>query len=323
MMDWAALLQSAAGTAAFVQLAFAVSTPLLLAALGGLFSEKSGVVNIALEGKMLFGALCAVLGTYWTGNPWFGCLLAAAGGAALALLHYMNCQILDADHVVSGAAINILSLGMTGFLVYLVFTSKSSEQVAKIPTLDLSGASAIPFLGPAIDLVFSGMAPLFLLGLVVAVASGWLLKATPFGLRVRAVGESPAVAEARGIGVNRVRFICLVICGVLAGLSGAQLTIGQVGFFTEKMSAGRGFIALAALIFGRWRPSWVLAACLFFGFADTAADQLKLQWQLMPDELAKTIPFVLTLAILVLSKAASGMPAALGKKKAETELQVR
>ena len=321
-MDWAALLQSARGAAGFVQIALASATPLALAALGGLYSERSGVANIALEGKMLFGSLCAVLGTFWSGDPWIGCLLAVAGGVLLALLHFVNCELLDADHVISGAAINILSLGITGFLVFQVFASKSSLQVATLPTLDLSAIAALPVAGPLIDLLLTGMVPLFPLALALAFATRWLLRSTPFGLRVRAAGEDPAVAEARGVDVAGVRLVCLVVCGALAGLAGAQLAVGEIGFFTEKMSAGRGFIALAALIFGRWRPLPVLAACLFFGFADAAAVRLKLQWQLLPDELALTVPFVLTLAVLIVSRAGSGMPAKLGKRRQEIGMRL-
>ena len=287
-MDWAALLQSARGAAGFVQIALASATPLALAALGGLYSERSGVANIALEGKMLFGSLCAVLGTFWSGDPWIGCLLAVAGGVLLALLR---------------------------FLVFQVFASKSSLQVATLPTLDLSAIAALPVAGPLIDLLLTGMVPLFPLALALAFATRWLLRSTPFGLRVRAAGEDPAVAAARGVDVAGVRLVCLVACGALAGLAGAQLAVGEIGFFTEKMSAGRGFIALAALIFGRWRPLPVLTACLFFGFADAAAVRLKLQWQLLPDELALTVPFVLTLAVLIVSRAGSGMPAMLGKRR--------
>ncbi|HUX07274.1 MAG TPA: ABC transporter permease [Acidobacteriota bacterium] len=309
-MDWAG----------FIQIGLASATPLALAALGGLFSERSGIVNIALEGKMLFGALCAVLATYWTGDPWIGCGLAILGGIALATAHFINCQLFDADHVVSGAAINILALGLTGFIVFGVFTSKSSVQVATLPLFDLSNVAGIPLLGPLLDFVFTGMAPLFLFVLFAAAATSWLLRNTPFGLRVRASGEDPAVATARGVNVAGTRFLCLLVSGALAGLAGAQLALGDVGFFTERMSAGRGFIALAAVIFGRWRPLPVLAACLFFGFAEASAVRLKLWWQVMPDELALIIPFALTLAILLVSRGASGMPLSLGRKQEEIEL---
>ncbi len=320
-MDWNSLLGAAKGISSFAQIALASATPLALAALGGLFSERSGVVNIALEGKMLLGALCAVLGTFWTGDPWLGCALAILAGIALAMVHYLNCQVFDADHVVSGAAINILSIGLTGFIVFGVFTSKSSVQVNTLPTMDLSATTGIPVAGPVLDLLFTGMAPLFLFSLGIALLASWTFRSTPFGLRIRAVGENPAVATARGIDVAGIRLICLAVSGALAGLAGAQLAIGEIGFFTEKMSAGRGFIALAAVIFGRWRPLPVLGACLFFGFAGELAVRLKLHWQAVPDELALTIPFVLTIAVLIISKAASGMPTGLGKKKAETELQ--
>ena len=282
----------------FVIIALASATPLVLAAMGGLLSERSGVVNIALEGKMLFGALAAVIITHWTGNPWLGCCAAAIGGVLLAWVHLYACQFLNAEHVVSGAAINILSIGLTGFIVFLVFESKSSAQVVTLPV--------IKFLG--------GIAPLFLLGLISAFAIAWVLQRMPFGLRVRAIGEDPGVATARGINVARVRLICLTVGGVLAGLAGAQLAVGDIGFFTERMSAGRGFIALAAVIFGRWKPLPVLIACLFFGFADAAALRMKLHWQAVPDELAQSIPFLLTIGVLFVSRAASGMPFALGRK---------
>ena len=320
-MDLDAMLASARGLMGFVQIALASSTPLALAALGGLISERSGIVNIALEGKMLLGALCAVLGTYWTGNPWLGCCLAIAGGIALAMIHYLNCQVFDADHVVSGAAINIVALGLSGYVVYAVFAGKSSLQVATLPTLNFSAVSGVPVLGFLLDLLFTGMAPLFLFAVGIAFFTRWTFRKTTFGLRIRAVGEDPAATDARGINVAGIRLACLLVCGALAGLAGAQLAIGEIGFFTDRMSAGRGFIALAAVIFGRWKPLPVLAACLFFGFAGELAVRMKLQWQIVPDELALSIPFVLTLAVLLASRAASGMPAALGRKRSEIELQ--
>jgi ABC-type uncharacterized transport system permease subunit len=303
----------------FVMIALASSTPLILAAMGGLLSEKSGIVNIALEGKMLFGALMAVAVTFWSGSPWLGCLAAMAAGIILALIHLVNCQFLNADHVVSGAAINIFSLGFTGFLVFQIFGSKSSDQVATLPTLDF-GNIDVPILKEFLNLMFTGMSPLFIFALLIVVGIHRLLQKTSLGLRVRSIGESPAVAEARGVDVLTVRFICLIASGALAGLAGAQLAVGEIGFFTEKMSAGRGFIALAAVIFGRWKPLPVLAACLFFGFADALALRLKLNFQFVPDELAQALPFILTLIVLAVSKAASGMPTSLGQKAADKHL---
>lgn len=310
------LLNSISG---FIMIALASSTPIILAAMGGLLSEKSGIVNIALEGKMLLGALAAVIVTFWTGSPWLGCLAAMIAGVFLALIHLLNCQFLNADHVVSGAAINIFALGFTGFLVFQVFASKSSAQVATIPNLDFDWVE-IPVLKEIINFLFSGMSPLFIIALVVVIGLHRLFKMTSFGLRVRSIGESPAVAEARGVGVVRVRLLCLIASGALAGLAGAQLAVGDIGFFTEKMSAGRGFIALAAVIFGRWRPLPVLAASLFFGFAEALALRLKLNFQFLPDEFAQALPFILTLVVLALSRAASGMPTSLGQKAADKHL---
>lgn len=246
----------------FIMIALASSSPLILAAMGGLLSEKSGIVNIALEGKMLFGALLAVSVTFWSGSPWLGCLAAMVGGAALALVHLYNCQFLNADHVVSGAAINIFSIGFTGFLVFQIFGSKSSAQVHTIPNLDFSGVD-IPVVKEILDTIFTDMSPLFLFALATVFAVSYLFRKTATGLRIRSIGESPAVAEARGVDVVNVRMFCLIASGALAGLAGAQLAVGDIGFFTEKMSAGRGFIALAAVIFGRWKPWPVFAACLF------------------------------------------------------------
>jgi simple sugar transport system permease protein len=312
-MDISAMFQALEAAMGFVMIALASATPLMLAALGGLFSEKSGIVNIALEGKILFGAFIATTVTFWTGSPSIGCLAAMAGGMVLAMIHLYACQSLGADHIVSGAAINILAIGLTGFLVFQVFESTSSVQVVTIPSFDLSEQS-VPVIGPVLRLLFNGMAPLFLLAVVFVVAAQWIMTRTPFGLRLRSIGENPDLAVARGINVTLTRILCLLISGALAGLAGAQLAVGDVGFFTEKMSAGRGFIALAAVIFGRWKPLPVALACLFFGFADAAAVRLKLYWQFVPDELARNIPFVLTLLVLLYSKAASGMPSALGRK---------
>lgn len=297
----------------FLLIVFTSATPLLLAAIGGIWSEKSGIVNIALEGMMLTGSLAAVLVTHWTGNPWLGVVAAAAAGMVLGLLHLYTCQALNAEHVVSGAAINILAIGLTGFFVFRVFSSKSSAQVPILPAI-APNLSGIPVIGPAIDALFTGLPILFVVAVAAAFGTHWMLRTTPLGLRIRAIGEDPRVAAARGVPIVRVRTLCLIFSGMLAGLAGAHLALGDIGFFTEKMSAGRGFIALAAVIFGRWKPLPTLAACLFFGVAEVAAMRFKLYWQMMPDELALSIPFMLTLLVLFVTRSASGMPTALGRR---------
>lgn len=313
-------MDAIAGIADFVKIALIGAAPLILAAIGGFWSERSGVADIALEGKMLLGALLGVLGTYWTGNPWLGCLPAILGGVALATVHWVNCEVFDADHLVSGAAVNIVSLGLTGSLVYAVFASKSSPQVPTLPRLDAGLLAQAPALGPLFSLALDNTVPLFFLALAAALATSWVFRRTPMGLRIRAVGEDPAVAASRGIHVRRTRLLCLIVSGALAGLAGAQLSIGSTGVFSERMSAGRGFMALAALIFGRWKPLPAMAACLFFGFADAAAVRLKLQFQFVSDELALSLPFILTLAVLCFSKAGLGVPSSLGRRRQDYDL---
>ena len=222
--------------------AMRLATPLLLAALGGLFSERAGVINIALEGLMLAGAFTAAAVTWYAGSPWVGLVSAVLAGAAIACVHAVACIRYRADQVVSGTAINILMTGVPALLSGAFFLSSgSTPQVPKeqlIPwTPIIIGAALVPL-------------------------TYYVLYYTPFGLRLRAVGENPEAADAAGVSVNRLRYAAVLISGALAGIGGAYLSIGQSSLFTRNMSAGRGFIALAALIFGKWRPVQTMLACI-------------------------------------------------------------
>jgi simple sugar transport system permease protein len=243
-----------------------LATPLVLAALGGLFSERSGVINIALEGKMLAGAFTAAALTHWVdtrlgagaASPWIGLFGGMIAGLFLAVIYAVACIKFKADQVVSGAAINILMLGMPGLLSGAFFLSSgSTPQIPKDRLLPQS---------PAV-IAFAVLALVALIWYVVY--------KTPFGLRLRSVGENPEAADAAGVSVSRIRYSGVLLAGILAGIGGAYLSIGQSSLFTRNMTAGRGFIALAALIFGKWRPLQTMLACLLFGFADALTIQLQ------------------------------------------------
>ena len=251
-----------------------LATPLVLAALGGLYSERSGVINIALEGLMLAGAFTAASVTYYAHSPWVGLAAAIAAGAAVALVIAFACIRCKADQVVTGTGINILFIGLPAVLSGALFLSSgSTPQIPKenlLPTLNRLLPAFLPQWR-----ILTDVSVISLLALVVVLVTSYVLYRTPFGLRLRAVGENPEAADAAGVGVNRIRYVGVILSGALAALGGAYLSIGQSSLFTRNMAAGRGFIALAALIFGKWRPVQTLLACLLFGFADAVTIQLQ------------------------------------------------
>jgi len=282
-----------------------LATPLILAALGGMFSERSGVINIALEGKMLAGAFTAAAVTYaadaklglGNASPWIGLLAAMLAGLFIAAIYAVACIRFKADQVVSGAAINILMLGMPGFLSGAFFLSSGS-------TPQLPKEHLIPW------------TPIVLAFAMVAV-SWYVMYRTPFGLRLRSVGEKPEAADAAGVSVNQIRYAGVLIAGVLAGIGGAYLSIGQSSLFTRNMTAGRGFIALAALIFGKWRPVQTMLACLLFGFTEAISIQMQGAVKLpsgedIPVQFIQMVPYVLTIIVLAGFIGSSRPPKALG-----------
>ena len=275
--------------------AIRLATPLLLAALGGLFSERAGVINIALEGLMLAGAFTAASVTWWAGSPWVGLLAAVAAGAAIAAVHAVACIRYRADQVVSGTAINILMTGVPALLSGAFFLSSGSTP--QIPRENLIAWTPI--------LIAFALVPL----------TYYALYYTPFGLRLRAVGENPEAADAAGVSVKTMRYTGVLISGALAGIGGAYLSIGQSSLFTRNMSAGRGFIALAALIFGKWRPVQTMLACLLFGFTEALAIQLqgvRFGGEEIPNQFIHIIPYVLTIVVLAGFIGTSRAPRALG-----------
>lgn len=251
-----------------------LATPLVLASLGGLYSERSGVINIALEGLMLAGAFTAASVTYYSHSPWVGLGAAMVAGAAVAFIIALACIRFKADQVVTGTGINILFIGLPAVLSGALFLSSgSTPQIPKENTLPVL-SQLLPGFLPQWR-ILTDVSVISLLALVVVLITGYVLYRTPFGLRLRAVGENPEAADAAGVSVNPMRYVGVVLSGVLAGIGGAYLSIGQSSLFTRNMTAGRGFIALAALIFGKWRPVQTLLACLLFGFADAITIQLQ------------------------------------------------
>jgi ABC-type uncharacterized transport system permease subunit len=289
---------------AFLELSLIKATPLILAALGGLFSERVGVINIALEGMMLAGAFGAVIGAYFGGSPLIGLITAAVFGVLLAFIHGFTSITLRGNHIVSGVAINLLALSITGFLLYRVFGVHGTSPAA--PKLEPVTASGL--------ISFS---PLFLFAVFLVFGSLFFLYRTPLGLRMRAVGENLEVARSLGIEVGRLQYLGVLISGALCGIAGAELSLVDLSQFVERMTGGRGFIALACLIIASWRPGRVLLFALFLGAADALADSLQLTSVPLPPEFFLALPFILT--IIVLAGFVPGLrpPASLGKHLTE------
>lgn len=289
--------------------AIRLATPLLLAALGGLYSERSGVINIALEGLMLAGAFTAAAVTHYTGSIWAGMLAGAAAGTAVSAIHAVACIRFKADQVVSGTAINILMLGVPALVSGAVFLSSGSTP--QIPKEQLNWYKFLPESVGA----YVPAAPVLIAFLLIP-ATWYVLYKTPFGLRLRAVGEHPEAADAAGVSVRQMRYAGVLLSGALAGIGGAYLSTGQSSLFTRNMTSGRGFIALAALIFGKWKPVPTMLACLLFGFTEALSTQLQgVKFsgdEEIPVQFIQMIPYVLTIVVLAGFVGQSRAPRALG-----------
>jgi len=286
---------------AFLAQTLRIAIPYLFAAIGGVVSERSGLIALGLEGYMLGGAFCGALASYYGGSPWVGLLGAAIGGVVLALLYAFTAIRYRADQVVVGIAINLLVIGLTRFFLRLAFHSSANSP--RIPGFGGDQPS-----GEIVSLVGN---PLIPIGILAVALVAWLLYRTPFGLRVRAVGEHPAAATSVGIHVPRIRYTAAALSGALAALGGAYLALDQ-HLFSAEMTAGRGFIALAAVIFGRWDPFRAALACVLFAAAE--ALQIQLQGaQAIPSQFVEMIPYALTIVALAGVVGRAVPPAALGR----------
>jgi general nucleoside transport system permease protein len=294
-----------------IPLAIVYTAPLLIIALGGLFSERSGVVNIGLEGLLGVGAFTTAITIADLGaSPYTALLYAALAGGLFSLFHAFASVTMRADQVVSGTAINILSAALTVYLARSLSGSANIQILKGFIKQDIPILSKIPVLGP---LLFSSSYITTWIVLLIVLLSWYLLYFTPFGLRLRACGENPQAADSLGINVLKMRYIGVFISGLLSGLGGGIVIVTYAGEFSQNIYSGLGFLALAALIFGKWKPWGVLGAAAFFGFAKTVADMSKLFEALkaMPNIFFNTFPYVITLiALVIFSKNASGPKAA-------------
>jgi len=289
--------------------AFRLGTPVLFAALGEAVAQRSGVLNVGIEGIMLVGAFTGVWGSFVTGSPWIGLLVGMLAGVAMATVHVVLCLRLRLDQIVAGIALTVLGLGLSGFGNRLAFAAGKVTRTPVFERMDFGVLSRIEFIGPA----FFQHHALVYIALALAVATWWFMTRTGWGLVIRGVGEDPVAANAAGVNVIRTRTVCVLWGGALAGAGGAYLSVAQIGSFVEDMVAGRGFIAIACVVYGRWNPLGVLLATLFFGAADAAQIRLQPLFPGVPYQFFVMLPYVLAVGALVFLSRRSRLPAGLAR----------
>lgn len=276
------------------------STPLVFGAMGGVISERSGVINIGIEGMMGIGAITAVAVAYYTGNPWLGFLTAGIAGMAMALLHAIASVTFKADQTISGIALNLIGPGLALFMSRLLFDGATTTK--PVP-------KSMPIILKIGD---NNVNITVVLALVVMLLMWFFLYKTKWGLRVRSVGEHPAAADTLGINVSRVRYLCVLTSGLLSGFGGAAMTLAVISQFTPTAISGQGYIALAAVIFGKWTPQGAYGACLLFGFAQALVVILGGGKFAIPSEILSMLPYVITILVLILFVGRSVAPKADG-----------
>ena len=315
-MDFGLVIPAAAAT-------IRISAPLLLCCLAGLYSERSGVVDIGLEGKMLAGAFAAAVVASATGSAWAGLLAAVLVSIVFALIHGVSAITYRGNQIVSGVALNMLAIGLTAFLGNILYgrggATPPVDGAARFAPIILPGAdqvSSVPIVGPIYSDVLSGHHLLVYVAFIMVPVTSWVIYKTRFGLRLRAVGENPAAVDTAGISVSLLRYRAIIICGVLTGLAGAYLSIADQASFGREMTAGRGYMGLAALIFAKWRPWPAMGACLLFGLLQEIAtlmgDHIYIFGIPIPSELINSLPYILTVVMLAGFIGAANPPKAAG-----------
>jgi simple sugar transport system permease protein len=287
---------------------FRYATPLIWAALGGMFSERSGVINIGLEGMLLMGAFFGILGADKTGSWVLGVVIAAVAGGVLAAIHAVVSVTWRADQIVSGTAIWFLGLGLTGYLFVDIYGAEGTPgDIPGIPDVSLGFLEGVPYFGEA----FGDLNLMIWLAFLAVIVSYFVVFRTPFGLRLRSVGEHPRAAETVGLSVYRIRYGAVILSGMLAGLGGAFLSIGFVKSFEQNMTFGAGFIALAAMIFGNWKPKGLFLAALLFGLSSAIAQRMPVYSE-SGAILFETLPYVITIVAIAGLIGRTRPPAAIG-----------
>jgi ABC-type uncharacterized transport system permease subunit len=297
----------------FIASSIRIAIPLALAGLGGVFSEKSGVINIGLEGMMLTGAFTSIAVTNFSQNPWLGVLAAILVGILLGLIHSITCITFKANQIVSGVAINLFASGITIFFCWLLFNETQIMAKKSLPIWGLP----IPNIGEgsniirSIIVIFFHHSPLVYITILIFILSHFIIFKTPFGLRLRSVGEYPQAADTMGVNIVKTRYIAVIISGALAAMSGSFLSLEQAHFFVKEISGGRGFIALAAMVFGKWTPFGTAGAALLFGVGEALA--IRLQGVLaIPVQFINMFPYLLAILVLVSAIGRAVPPAADG-----------
>lgn len=263
-----------------------LSVPVIITGLGNMFSVRAGVMNLAAEGMMISGAFCAVLGSFYTGNPWIGVLCGILGGLVIGMIHSVICVEFGGNQNVSGLGLNMLAAGLTAFFCRTLFGSAFSPAVESIQTTNI--LSGIPVVGT----VLSQFSPIFYLMILIFIACCFLVDKTVLGLRMNAVGFNPQMVETAGINVWKLKHMSVIICGALAGLSGAYLSIGQLNTYMDNMTMGKGMLAVIAVQMGRQHPKRIVWIALIFGFFDALQLQLQINNVGIAPELIQTIPYV-------------------------------
>ncbi len=284
------------------------SAPLVFAAIGGVISERSGVTNIGIEGMMSIGAFTGAAVGYYTVNPWLGLLCGGIAGGLLALLHAVASVTFRADQTVSGIAINLIGPGVSLFLSRLFFEGATMTKPVpnKLPKLfSILGIENSSLGSLNVDITA-------VLALLLVVIVWFIMYKTKWGLRMRALGEHPAAVDTLGVSVYRSRYLCVIISGILAGIGGASFTLAIISQFTPTAISGQGFIALAAVIFGKWRPFGAYWACLLFGFAQALVVTLG-EKAVVPSDILAMLPYILTILVLIVFVGRSSAPKASGK----------
>lgn len=303
-MNWGAVF----GAAAIIPLlnaAIRLAIPTGLAAVGESLCQKAGVLNLSLEGMMLSGAYAAFLATHYSGEPWVGVLAGVGGGVLIGVLMALFSVHLKTEQVINGIALVLLAQGLTSFIHVKLFGVTSPERFDPIGTMEIPLLGAIPGLG---SVVFD-QSPLVYIAVALIIGVSWTLHRTRFGLAVRAAGDRPGAADAAGINIDRVRSLAILASGAMAGLGGAVLVVGQLGLFTQNVTAGRGWVAIALVIFGRWSPLRVAAGAFLFGFTD--ALQLRIQSASggiesdVPFEFFQALPYLVTIVVVVMATASA------------------